>query len=132
MSEAVNRWAWAVLVLTVYGASFALPAYLDLAGHEAFVAAARAGFEAWCDDTIGRELLGWLPNPLLWTGLALLCCGRNWGAAVLGLAGLVAGAGAWLTLGDLHVGYYAWLGSMALLMVGAAWFATGTQYDEIV
>ena len=127
----MDRWLWGLLVASVYAASFAMPAYLDLNGHEAFAAASRAGLDAWSNGEIGQELIGWLPNPLLWAGVVLLLGGRGLAAALAGVAA-VATASCWLGLAELLPGYYVWLGSMGLLLAGGAWLATATPEQEIV
>lgn len=127
----MNRWLWGSLVALVYAASFALPAYLDLDGHEAFAAAAHAGLDAWSNGEVGQELLGWLPNPFLWVGVVLLLGGQGQAAALAGLTALL-GASSWLSLADLLPGYYVWLGSMGLLLAGGVWLATSATEEEIV
>lgn len=122
------RWFWALLVLGTYAASFAMPVCLDLAGHEAFTTAARLGMAASVQGEVSKELLGWLPNVLLWLGLAFLVAGDGKGAAEFGLAALIGAAG-WLSLCGLMPGYYVWAGSMALLVAGGVWVATAATDD---
>jgi hypothetical protein len=62
--------------------------------------------------------LCWLANPVLWVGLRLLARGRPRGAAAAGAVALPLALAFLLTEpSDLRAGYYAWAGSMALLLL---------------
>jgi hypothetical protein len=95
----------------LYAASFFLPAFQEGAGYHAFLFSL-------------VYLLGipmWFANPVFWCGLALLCQGKHRAARKAGVVALVfALSEFWLFLEGLRVGYFVWVGSMALL-IAAAW-----------
>ncbi len=67
--------------------------------------------------------LAWMANvPLVIAGLALLS-GRPSRAAGWGIAALVMSVGVWypVPIGRPLVGYYLWVGSMAVVVAGAFW-----------
>jgi hypothetical protein len=82
-------------------------------------------------------VFGWLPNPLLWLGVAWLIIGRQRDARQAGigtgLAGLAAVACASLWLfdrgkdDDLSIGYYVWIASMVLLTGAGFWTAASIR-----
>ena len=90
----------------VYAVSFFLPAFDKTAGYQAFV------LSLVC--VIGIPM--WFANPFFWAGVALLSQGKYRSAGKAGLVALVlALSECWLFAEGLQVGYYAWVGSMALL-----------------
>jgi hypothetical protein len=97
----------------LYGVSFFLPVLSPgrMFGLEAFI------YSVLMVVTIPM----WLANPMFWLGLALLS-GRRWqGACFYGLLALVLGLSeSWMFWDQLTVGYFLWVGSMALLAL-AGW-----------
>jgi hypothetical protein len=84
-------------------------------------------------------VVGWLPNPLLWLGVAWLIVGQRHsvrqagiGAGLAGLAALACASLWFFDRGksdDLAVGYYVWVTSMALLSGAGFWMATKSRTD---
>jgi hypothetical protein len=135
-----GRWHWLVLIGLVYGMAFLMPAVV-LHGE---ITAVRAGGEA-VDVTPSRltplaldghecfvwgarlAVLPWFANPVLWAGCWLLAGQRGVLASLAGLAavslGLTEVVPDLLSLDrdghrtELLVGYWAWLGSMELLVI---------------
>lgn len=100
-----------VAAVLVYAVSFFLPVFLEAAGYHAFLLS--------LVSVVALPM--WLANPFFWSGLAGLCRGEYRSARKAGLAGLVlALSECWLFFEGLRVGYFAWVGSMALLAV-AGW-----------
>jgi hypothetical protein len=100
-----------VLAAVLYAVSFFLPALRGVLGHQAFVWSLLFVFYAPM----------WGANPALWFGLALLAQGKFRSARKAGVLALVlALSECWLFYRELRVGYFAWVGSMALLAV-AGW-----------
>ena len=124
-------------VVLVYAIAHALPVTKVLAetafGWQASCSAAQIAAEGiWHGRPEWLWLFGWLPNPLLWLGVACLWIGhrrdtRRAGLAA-GLAGCLAcaGAGLWFFSGDMDQllsGYYVWTASMLLLALVGFWTA---------
>ena len=119
------RHSW-VIILAVYGVSFALPAYAESIGLGAFLAALYYLPIAVLGCILGRSplsfasvCLSWLANPVLWVGLMLLAKERWQGAARAGLVAALLASTPLLTQDYLHglrIGYFAWLASMILLI----------------
>jgi hypothetical protein len=100
-----------VAAALLYAVSFFLPAYHAGVGYEAFVSAFVC--------VIGMPM--WFANPVFWSGLGLLYQGKYAAAGRTGLRAVVlALSECWLFSEGLRVGYFAWVGSMALLAV-AGW-----------
>jgi hypothetical protein len=128
------RHSW-VIILAVYGVSFALPAYPGTIGLGAFLAALYYLPIAVLGFIVGRSpisfasvCLSWLANPVLWVGLILLAKGRWHGAARVGLVAALLASIPLLTQDyhhGLRIGYFAWLASMILLIAlsPAGWMA---------
>lgn len=123
------RSAWVFAIVCVYVASFALPAWNDYRGGDAFLAAARLQFNLIEREGFDLGAVGWAPNPLLWLGLGCLLARRDVAATALGLAATLA-ACTWMPLAELLVGYYVWLLSMAGLAAAGAWCGTTGGADE--
>lgn len=106
--------------LATYGISFCLPAFeIGVEGR----GTSESGFSAFLVAflALGQEYFGglasflvWLANPAFWIGVVLLATGRPTAALVASCAALLLGCS--FVFGPLIlVGYYVWLGSMALL-----------------
>ena len=134
------RSAW--LVALLYLASFALPVGRDLYGFGCFLWGAFASLLLLPAALLSLpgSLLGghpaedlglylpWLANPALWVGLRSLARGRPRRAAAAGAVALPLALAFLLTEpGDLRAGYYAWAGSMALLLVAGLVGASGEE-----
>jgi hypothetical protein len=131
------------LVVGVYVFSHALPvtkvlAQLDF-GWEASCAVAQIAFETlWHGRPDWLWVFGWLPNPLLWLGVACLWIGRRRDARRTGIAaGLIgclafAGASLWFFNADVNddllSGYYVWAASMGMLALVGFWNAMATRH----
>jgi len=122
------------VVLSVYGASFILPAIDDGGQNIGFFRSGEfnrvlRGWEVFCQVILKLPfslwyLPAWLANPVLWFGLCQLAEGR-WHRATkaarfcvaLALSALLVSIGyqTWLTI---LVGYYIWLLSMIMFLVG--------------
>jgi hypothetical protein len=95
-----------LLTISLYAASFFLPATRDFMGYQAFV------YSLVCMVFIPM----WAANLALWLGLAELSLGRYRRAGLAGLVALVLVASeCWLFVGELRAGFFAWVGSMVLL-----------------
>jgi hypothetical protein len=100
-----------VSATALYAFSFFLPAYHEAAGYQAFLS-------AWL-FLIGIPMA--VANPVFWCGLALLCQGKHGSAKKAGVVALVLALSEfWLVCEGVRVGYFVWVGSMALL-TAAAW-----------
>jgi hypothetical protein len=100
------------LATLLYGVSFFYPAIKDVLGFQAFVYA-----------VISIVFIPmWFANPVFWLGTVFLFQ-HQWRAACrYGLVALALGLSeAWIVWRELTVGYFFWVGSMALLAV-AGWF----------
>jgi hypothetical protein len=95
----------------LYAASFFLPAVDGAAGYQAFVLS--------LVFIIGIPM--WLANPVFWSGLTLLSQGKYASAGKTGLLALVLALSECWLFNDLRVGYYAWVGSIALLAAAGWW-----------
>ena len=129
------------LVVGVYAIAHVLPAVrvFDQVefGWQASCVAAQAAVETlWRGEHEWLWVFGWLPNLLLWLGVACLWIGRRSDARragiAAGLAGCLAFAGAalWLVTGevqDLFIGYYVWTVSMLLFAVLGFWSAAAAR-----
>ena len=94
-----------LLTITVYAVSFFLPVTRDVLGYQAFV----------CSLVFMVLIPMWAANLALWLGLAELSLGRYRRAGLAGLVALVLAASeSWLFVGELQVGFFAWVGSMAM------------------
>ena len=94
------------VAVTLYGVSFFLPAVGTVLGFLAFI---------WAPSSVVLIPM-WLANPVFWYGLHCLFGGRLEAAAKAGLVALLlALSESWLFWGELGVGYFAWVGSMAAL-----------------
>jgi hypothetical protein len=125
-------------VLLLYGLSFLLPAtsrskhgslidfYSEIGGSVAWKAdGVLYGYEVFLDLAVGviwpSFTWVWFANPALWVGVILLPTKRwrwAWTAGCLALVLGISAGGFVVSHGrDMHlyVGYYVWLGSMALL-----------------
>jgi hypothetical protein len=103
----------------LYAVSFFLPACDNAAGYQAFV------LSVVC--VVGIPM--WFANPFFWAGVALLSQGKYASAGKAGLVALVlALSECWLFAQGLQVGYYAWVGSMALL-AAAGWCGAAEGRD---
>ncbi len=100
----------------LYAVSFFLPALPGVKGYAAFVYAL----------VFGICVPMWAANPVFWVGLARLCVGQYKSAANAAVVAVVLALSECWLFKDLGVGYFAWIGSMALLAV--AGFCQG--YDE--
>src|SRR5262249_19047678 len=90
----------------LYAVSFFLPATEGVAGYHAFV------FSLACFLFIPM----WAANPFLCAGLVHLYLGQYRSARNVGLAALFLSLSqSWMVFRELRVGYFAWVGSMALL-----------------
>jgi hypothetical protein len=128
-------------VILVYAIAHVLPVtkvFDETAfGWQASCSAAQIAAEGiWHGRPEWLWLFGWLPNPLLWLGVACLWIGRRRdtrrAGLAAGLAGCLACAGAalWFFSGDmdqLFSGYYVWTASMLLLALVGFWTAVGAQ-----
>jgi hypothetical protein len=109
-------------VILVYAIAHVLPVTKVLAetafGWQASCCAAQIAAEGiWHGRPEWLWLFGWLPNPLLWLGVACLWIG-------------CAGAALWFFSGDmdqLFSGYYVWTASMLLLALVGFWTAVAAQ-----
>jgi hypothetical protein len=94
------------LAVVMYGVSFLLPAAGRMLGYQAFVCAVLF--------VIGVPM--WLANPVFWLGLVLLSRREYRSASTAGIVALLlALSECWMFSGDLGVGYFVWVGSMAFL-----------------
>ena len=136
-----TRTTFLILIPLAYVSSFALPAIGDLPGWGAFVlglpccVAAPFGFLGASSADSGRgaqnlfeclSYLSWAANPLLWIGYGSLAAGGYRRAGVCGGAALLLAlsfAAISVTKnpirGSLGPGYGLWVGSMAILLIGA-------------
>ena len=117
MTRLPARWAVTAAVAAPYFASLALPAVtgsIDAPNSTAL------GVQALAMGFVANPIV-WLANVLLVAGLAQLHTGRLKGAAVLGAVavGCAALPLVWSLGLDLEIGYYVWLSSMAIFLVGA-------------
>jgi hypothetical protein len=102
LSPAVLGVAAAVL----YALSFFLPAFQEAAGYQAFFVS--------LFFVVGIPM--WAANPVFWSGLVLLSQREYASAGKAGVLALsLALSECWLFSEGLRVGYFAWVGSMALL-----------------
>jgi len=124
---------WLSFVVVVYALAHLLPSLEDPLGraHEGTfgwqvsIAVVQIALESlWRGEPEWLFVFGWLPNALLWLGVACLIVGRRRIPRLAGLAAGSAGCAAvvlaslWLFFGDLRelqLGYYLWAASMALL-----------------
>src|SRR5262249_44684409 len=125
----VARGGLCLVLMVVYEIAFYCPAGglqdrpdLTIGGGAAFCIAAAALLEPsrWLENWF--MVVGWVPNPLYWIGIALLLSGRWRAAGVAGLAAFVMAAIWWWPFGwegggRLLYGYYIWWGSMGLLVL---------------
>jgi hypothetical protein len=96
------------LAASLYVASFFFDAAAGVAGWQAFI---------W-SVLLVVYLPMWLANPVAWIGFARLLEGRRRSAGGAGLlAVLLAFSESWLFFRELRVGYFLWVGSMAVLAV---------------
>jgi hypothetical protein len=97
------------VVVACYGVSFFMPAYHfwkePYYGWQCFQLSAHPGI--WF----------WDANPVFWVGCFFLARGWGWAAASMGVVALALGGYILQDPRGLLIGYYAWLGSFALLMV---------------
>jgi hypothetical protein len=124
----------ALFAAALYGTAFFLRVMVlfndPLYGWEAYQAVAP---RPWAEQPYSlpddlQAIVWWLPNPLMWVGIALLAIGRPGSAAFTGLLAL-AGAlsvafdtdALRFDFKDLREGYYCWLGSMAFVTMAGAW-----------
>ncbi len=118
---------WCLLILALYGISFLLPALgkshdKPLYGYAAFL---------WGLYGVLLGIPVWLANLALWFGLGHLALGQYRGAAIAGIIAVGLGlTGITLDPGFL-IGYYLWMGSMALLAaVGLVGACTESRYND--
>ncbi len=94
------------LAATMYAVSFFLPATGSILGYQAFV----------CALLVVICAPMWLANPVFWLGLVLLHRREYRSAGHAGMiAVLLALSECWMFSGELGVGYFVWVGSMAAL-----------------
>src|SRR5947209_3554586 len=130
------------LVVTVYAISHVLPVtrVMNQVAHgwQASCAVAQVAAEMlWRGQPEWLWIFGWLPNPLLWFGVACLWIGRRRDArragVAAGLAGCLALAAASLWFfnaglnDDLFSGYYVWASSMGMLALLGFWSAAAAK-----
>jgi hypothetical protein len=102
----------------LYAVSFFLPAADGVAGYNAFVFSL----------VFLLFIPMWAANPVFWSGLAHLYLGQYRSARNAGLAALFLSLSqAWMVYRELRVGYFAWVGSMALLAVAGFCGGYGKQ-----
>lgn len=121
-SRTIRRWGL-VIVAGLYLTSLFLPA-IDL-GHSDPPAASGVA-RGWEVTAMGGILLfagsplviPVLANPVHWVGWLLLAVGHPRAARTAGVIGLILAASTWaVPMGELLVGHYVWLASMAALVV---------------
>jgi hypothetical protein len=106
------------LAVLLYGISFALPALDHIVGYEAFL----------CAIVYIIFIPMWVANPVFWVGLVRLLQGRYRSAGKAGLLALaLAFSESWMLFKGLQIGYYAWVGSMALLAAVGLCGDTGAE-----
>jgi hypothetical protein len=94
------------VAVAVYAVSFFLPALDSIVGFQAFL----------CSLGFVITIPMWVANPIFWFGLRRLAQGRYRSAGKAGLLALVfALSESWMCAGGLRVGYFVWVGSMAVL-----------------
>lgn len=142
LNPSVLRKGLVAAIIVCYALSLALPAFpgkkMDIPGWWAFIFAATGG--GYFQSGIAGEartfewllLVGWLPNPLLWIGLASLWRTRyGWAATCGWLSALVAlmwvAHVEWtpltdsrhhigpITTSNVKIGYWLWVSACALL-----------------
>jgi hypothetical protein len=95
-----------LLAVILYALSFFLPATRWVVGYQVFV----------CSLVFVICIPMWAANLVFWAGLAELCLGRYRSAGLAGLVAVVlALSECWMFTAELRVGYFVWVGSMALL-----------------
>jgi hypothetical protein len=129
-----------VLIVGVYGSSFALPVLSDPQHPQATTYGASVFVGSF--GLLFRLQPGWLANPCLWVGVYHLHREYWLWAAVLGVLALVLGAhiGIWAdgrgdggTVYRLGVGHYVWLTSFGLLtLVGLLGSARRWKGNRII
>src|SRR5262249_41227117 len=96
----------------LYAASFFLPACEEVAGWQAFVLS--------LVFFVGLPM--WLANPVFWSGLVLLSRGEYGPAGKRGLVAFVLALSECSLFAEgLQVGYFLWVGSMAVLAAAGWW-----------
>jgi hypothetical protein len=125
-TAAASRLGQLTVVLSLYVASFALPVVRGGGSGSSGAAA----FAYCLQDNEYPVFLALLPNVYLWAAIPLFALELRWGARLLGSAA-TAGAALVPLLGAepwaLGAGYYAWIGSMALL-TAATWLPRGAGH----
>jgi hypothetical protein len=133
---------WLSFLVVLYALAHLLPTVLRplgnadewMFGWEVSISALGIAFDSvWHGKPEWLFIFGWLPNPLFWYGVACLIIGRRRIPRLAGVASGSAGCAAvvlaslWLLFGgdarELHLGYYLWAVSMALLAWVGFWTA---------
>ena len=118
-------WVLYILSLASYALSFLLPAFEIVVegqhdtsyGYDAFLVALAAAWQPILGGLL--SFVVWLANPAYWAGAVFFARGRYWRSAAASIAALVLGCH-FVFAPLILVGYFVWLGSMALLAVASA------------
>jgi hypothetical protein len=118
--------------LAGYAVSFFLPIVEFSFGGSANTIPGHVIFQACLDRSVWgwNELFtAWLANPIFWLGLTLFVLGQGLAAATAAMVAVLLGSRYVFNPGVI-VGYYVWLGSMALLLFAGVILVVGEGRTE--
>jgi hypothetical protein len=118
-------WVLYFVSLAFYAVSFLLPAFEIVVegqhdasyGYDAFLVALAAAWQPMLGGLL--SFVVWLANPAYWAGAVFFGRGRYWRSAAASIAAVVLGCH-FVFAPLILVGYFVWLGSMALLALASS------------